>query len=422
MKTTIMKAGFVSLVAAAAGVASASTTIHVDSVTQRWPWNNKVDITYTVTGGQDVSASKYYKIVFTTVINGTTYTIDGSTLGASANTDTHTVTWIAPTGLRCANCTMSAAIYDSDVPSGNDYMIVDLATGDITYEGLFATQDASNARYNTDVDGSNIYKETKLVLRKVPAGGPYVVLGDWVDASVSKTKSTDRDYYIGIYPVTQKQYETIGADAGATPSIYKTEVAGNPAKHRPVERVSWIDLRTDIASTSSIPLVASAGTGTFFQRLCYKTGNVLAFDLPTDVMFNLAAHAGVTTRYFYGSDTADSSKYVCAESSGDPMKTMFVGSKPANAWGLYDVSGNVWERGRDTCRANASTFEWLFGSRNVFTPRYNTADTTHTLLGGNCLNVTYNNVYFRLDYYGGSVEGADNANQTVGFRVAVVMD
>ena len=205
MKTTIRKAGFVSLVAAAAGVASAATTIHVDSVTQRWPWNNKVDITYTVTGGQDVSASKYYKIVFTTVINGTTYTIDGSTLGASANTDTHTVTWIAPTGLRCANCTMSAAIYDSDVPSGDDYMIVDLTTGDITYEGLFATQDASNARYNTDVDGSNIYKETKLVLRKVPAGGPYVVLGDWVDASVSKTKSTDRDYYIGIYPVTQKQ-------------------------------------------------------------------------------------------------------------------------------------------------------------------------------------------------------------------------
>ena len=159
MKVTIKKTTSL-IFAAAATVASAATTIHVDSVTQRWPWNNKVDITYTVRDGQDVSASKFYKIVFTTVIDGVPYTIDGSTLGASANTDTHTVTWIAPAGLRCANCTMSAAIYDSDVPSGNDYMIVDLTTGDITYEGLFGLQAESNTRYNTAT-----YKTDKLVLR-----------------------------------------------------------------------------------------------------------------------------------------------------------------------------------------------------------------------------------------------------------------
>ena len=37
----------------------AATTITVDSVVQRWPWNNKVDITYTVNDGQDVANSKF---------------------------------------------------------------------------------------------------------------------------------------------------------------------------------------------------------------------------------------------------------------------------------------------------------------------------------------------------------------------------
>ena len=196
---------------------------------------------------------------------------------------------------------MSAAIYDSDVPSGNDYMIVDLTSGDITYEGLFATQAASNARYNTDVDGANVYKESKLVLRKI-AAGPHRILS-------SVTRTTDRDYYIGIYPVTRRQYELVGADASNDAA--EAEAEGNIILHRPIVRISWAELRTDIASTSSIPVVASANTGTFFQRLCYKTGNALAFDLPTDLMFNTAARAGVTTTYFWGSD-ADSS---CARSS-----------------------------------------------------------------------------------------------------------
>ena len=198
MKTPMNKAGFASLiVAATATIASAATTIHVDNVAQHWPWNNKVDITYTVTDGQDVSSSKYYRIEFTTVISGTPQTIDGNSLGASADSGTHTVTWTAPAGLRCANCTMAASIYDSDIPSGNDYMIIDLTTGGITYEGLFATQAASNARYNTDVDGANPYKESKLVLRKI-AAGTHQVLAD-------ATRTTDRDYYIGIYPVTRRQ-------------------------------------------------------------------------------------------------------------------------------------------------------------------------------------------------------------------------
>ena len=104
--------------------AHAATGVTVDSVTQRWPWNNKLDITYTVTGGQDVASGQYCKIVFTTVIDGTTYTIDGTTdVPASAANGTHTITWDAPEGVRRTDCTMSAAVYATDVPSGDDYMV-----------------------------------------------------------------------------------------------------------------------------------------------------------------------------------------------------------------------------------------------------------------------------------------------------------
>ena len=126
-----------------ASVVSAATAISIDKVAQRWPWNNKVDITYTVRGeGQDIENSKFYKIVFTTEIKGSTYTIDGSSVGASANEGTHTVTWTAPLGIKSENCTMSATIMQSDLPSGDDYMIIDLSkqTDNVTYEGRFATQ------------------------------------------------------------------------------------------------------------------------------------------------------------------------------------------------------------------------------------------------------------------------------------------
>lgn len=317
--------------------AGAATTISVDSVVQRWPWNNKVDITYTVSGGQDVAAGRYCRIVFTTVIDGQTVTIDGvKDIGAPADDGTHTVTWTLPDGVLSTNCTMSAAVYSADVPSGDDYLIVDLTRtdGNIVYEGLFATQDASNTRYNADV-----YKTDRLVLRKVPAGGPYPT-GDSVrynTANAATTWRTARDYYIGVFPVTQYQYEKI---CGSNPASCKTEIEGNVTAHRPVENVSWNDLRlATTAPTSSIPAVAS-NTGTFLQRLNYMTGNAFGFDLPTEVMFELAQRAGATTRYSWGSEVS-ADYVVCQENAGG--STVAVGSRLPNAWGLYDTAGNVWE-------------------------------------------------------------------------------
>ena len=312
--------------------AKAIPSVEIDSVVQRWPWNNKVDITYTVADGQDLVNGTYYKLVFTVTVNGQVDTIDGVfDIGASANTGTHTITWTAPSGIKPTTFTTSASIYDHDAPSGDDYMVVDLATGKVAYEGLLASQDASNQRYNTA-----LYKTDKMVLRKVAAGGTYPT-GDNNNYSTSnseRTWTTDRDYYIGIFMVTQAQYEKL---MGRNPSGNKMEIEGDVVAHRPVEQVSWTGLRGTSAVAPAIPVVANAG-GSFLPRLKARTG--LNFDFPTEVMFEIAARAGATTAYTWGNTLEYGYMVYSGNASGSSRA---VGSMEPNDWGLYDTTGNMWE-------------------------------------------------------------------------------
>jgi formylglycine-generating enzyme required for sulfatase activity len=190
-----------------------------------------------------------------------------------------------------------------------------------------------------------------MVLRKVPAtaksfmlpNGPfadgYYTGSDTVSYNMPKKWTTDRDYYIGVFLVTQKQYQDL---YGSNPSSNTKNFDGNTVGHRPVERVSWDNLR--LATTEpgeKIPVVDSPNTGTFLQRLNFITGNKYAFDLPTFVMSEIAERAGATTVYFWG-DEPDAAYMVCATNT-----TLAVGSRLPNAWGIFDPTGNVFEWVRD---------------------------------------------------------------------------
>jgi len=320
--------------------AIALPTVQIDSVVQRWPWNNKVDITYTVDEGQNSAGGVYAALRFVLTANGVDYPIEGYAVGASAEDGEHTVTWNAPRGIKSSDCTLTATLFATNVPSGNDYMIIDLASGAIHYEGVFVTQADSDSRYNVDD-----FKENKMVLRKVPKWADKDSLRNAADlpAAGYPAGSTNwqptRDYYIGVFPVTQGQYVKLGL---SNPSGCKTSKTGNTAiSYRPVENVTWNDLRVEgTAPTSSVPVVAAANTGTFLQRLNFLTGNKFSFDLPTEVMFEIAQRAGATTTYAWGS-ALDTSKLVCKENANG--QTWYVGSKDANYWGLYDMTGNVYE-------------------------------------------------------------------------------
>lgn len=393
------KHGVMAAIAAFAATVASAASITVDRVAQRWPWNNKVDITYTVDGGQDVALGVYARIVFTANIGGAIYTIDGvHDIGANASNGTHTVTWTLPAGVRAAGCTMSAQLLTADNPSGDDYMVIDLDSNDrataVSYEGLLASQNASNVRYNSD-----IYKKSKLVLRKVPAGGPYRTgHANYSKASMPDSpidRTTTSAYYIGIFPVTQYQYTKLCA-ASVTDSAL------------PNTGINWNTLRASAATAAQIPSVDS-DTGSFFQRLNYKTG--LYFDLPTEVMFEIAMRAGRTTVFYWG-DSWNGDK-VNYNSSGYEA----VGLRDSNDWGLYNMNDNPVEILRDNqSAADVATLS------DPFVP--STVASSSRVMRGGAFNSNGKEFRFHASYRDDSGKGASDsagAMGAIGFRVACVM-
>ena len=360
---------------AAIPMAANAASITIDSVKQRWPWNNKVDITYTVGDAQVRTNGLYYGIRFDLTANGKTYTIHGYSFGASAESGNgsrqHTATFTAPSGISCTDCSITATLFTTNVPSGNDYMIVDVRDGSVWYEGLMNTQNASNSRYNTDT-----YKNGGLmVLRKVPKWADRASLpnaaslpsagyptGDdnFTGATTPQNDGnckaenweTARDYYIGVFPVTYYQSAVVEGwtDNGKTPR----------------RLITWGNVRGNLAPTATIP---SDGTGTGFlaklNTLTKLKCGVSGFDLPTEPMFEIACRAGATTKYFWGGEL-DTSYIVCnanATENTDP------GERHPNAWGLYGMSGgSVWQMCRDYFGAIGPKYMKTAFDGDPFTP------------------------------------------------------
>ena len=401
-----------------AQVLFAAPHVTIDAVAQRWPWNNNIDIAYTVGGAQDVKRGTYMKLVFTATVNGTVYTVDGDALGASASAGPHTVTWrTAPAGIKATTLAMAATIRQSNVPSGDDYMIVDLATGAVTYEGRFATQTESNNRYNTDE-----YKTSKLLLRKVAAGGTYPTGDDknYSNSNSRKYWTTDRDYFIGVFQVTRSQYKSI---CGTDPSTYVNNYAERPdnkPETRVVHHVSWNALRGQ--GTLPTATLEADANGTFLQRLSAKTfsaAGITWFDLPTDAMFEVAQRAGATTTFSWGG-TMDTNYVVCVENMTNLVertaRPMSVGTRLPNVWGLYDTAGNTWE----WCRDDASLSN-LANVADIFTPAYASGNTKRITRGGGGFNskaLAGDEFQFRASWRGS--QSPDNNADNRGFRVAWV--
>ena len=250
-----------------------------------------------------------------------------------------------------------------------DYMAVDITGG--------AQQNTQT--YYPDADfvpggvSNGLYKTSMLLMRKIMAKDVKWTMGSVAESGRGANETTHlvtlaNNYYIGVYQITQTQWQQI---VGYNPSNFTTD-----RTMRPVEKVAYTDIRQGKGAAST----AAPQTGGVYPNAPYgesflgllRTRTGIDFDLPSEAQWEFAARAGngeghwgdgTTMRIVMsGSDpTTDAGldllgryRYnggkIGTNSNTDPPAnceatngTAIVGSYLPNAWGLYDMHGNVYE-------------------------------------------------------------------------------
>ena len=149
-----------------------------------------------------------------------------------------------------------------------------------------------------------------------------------------------RPFYLGVYQVTQAQYECV---MGTNPSNFTArgqgaeQVKGLDTSSFPVDSVSWYDAVAFCTAMSNLPEEKAAGR---------------SYRLPTEAEWEYACRAGAasTVPYHFGPTLSSrqanfdgSRPYAGGRRGRNLRRTCAVGSYPPNAFGLHDMHGNVWE-------------------------------------------------------------------------------
>ena len=336
---------------------SSSVTVGVTNVVsrQRYPWNGLVDIDCEVVcsdpatninlylSAKDNAAGKSLPVRRVRLEGATAFT---NALEVKAGK--HRMTWDA--GTDAPNVVSDDVTIDVQalVGTGN-YLVIDVSGGPNA-----ASYPVHYLGAEPQGGWTDEYKTSNIVMRLIQPGTftmgcETTEVGYYGYEAVPHEVTISQPFYMGVFEITQKQYELV---TGSKLSYYKGDM-------RPFEYVSWNTIRGN-SSTYNWPNVKTVDANTFMGRLRAKTG-LDGFDLPTEAQWEYACRAGTTTALNNGKDLKNQYQDPAMDEVGrygynngyqggtkdgkggysDYHTT--VGSYLPNAWGLYDMHGNVWE-------------------------------------------------------------------------------
>ncbi|MBK4729956.1 formylglycine-generating enzyme family protein [Oxynema sp. CENA135] len=226
--------------------------------------------------------------------------------------------------------------------------------------------------------------------------------GEGYDRETPQHEVTVPPFFMGKYPVTQAQWRAIAArtdlkverDLDLNPARFKDR---EDSDERPVEQVSWYDAVE------------------FCRRLSKLTGK--EYRLPSEAEWEYACRAGTTTPFYFGETmTGELANYCARTTYAEEPKGQFreqttpVGQFPPNAFGLYDMHGNVWEWCADSWHRN---YEGAPRDGSAWVGEKN--DSCSLLRGGSWYNDPHN---CYSTYRDGYIVARDDIDVNFGFRVA----
>ncbi len=348
---TIVLASIIS----AAFVALADASISDVVVNQRWPWNEKVDVDFILSGETaDVYVTARWDGHPEPCILGTAF---------SCTPGSHRFTW-DPAASEFAGQTLTGftVSLSNALASTRPYLVVDLENGG--HEFLPGVPS----------DGwTAAHKSSKMVFRRIPAGtytlGEPVETFDHLDhydpGSVGTTNCNRRtvtftgDFYVGIYKYTEAQHAYLASETPSTSYVPKL--------------ISYNALRGEKSGDDSLSVDWPAkgyrvAADSIVAKLRAKAGAGLVADLCEEEQWEVAARANTITFWPTGGTMSETltthtnqvNQFVAWYGNTGSSAQKEVGTKADNGWGLYDVSGLAGEWTLDTAR-NYGTSTPLLG-------------------------------------------------------------
>ena len=213
---------------------------------------------------------------------------------------------------------------------------------------------------------NGLYKTTKLLMRKIMAKDVTWTMGSTtLETQRNATREATHqvtltnNYYIGVYEITQSQWSQVATNSSTAANFTMEQFM------RPMEKLCYNEIRNAANTTTANAAYNwpnDPNPSSFLGLLRSKTG--IDFDLPSEAQWEFAARAGNGVGYwgdgsgilnaaldanlnllgrYLNNPTSNSSTSPAATISPSEGGTAIVGSYAPNAWGIYDMHGNVWE-------------------------------------------------------------------------------